>query len=271
MITFIGSTCLDINLVIDDFKKEVSRVKEEYVNPGGNALNAAVTSAALGTPTNLITQLGSDKDGQYILAALKKQPNLKISYKTIARTPKARALIYPGGRKFVVDDYPAEGFDPDQNIKEIIRTAKIVDFYPGFLGSYLDEFYSLATGLKAISLKHLSEEIDSGRKYDILIESEEVVDAPTNKELELIGAKIAILTSGRKGGRYWLEGQGWQKYSPVKTKEIDNIGAGDGFRGGFLVGLSRGYSFSEAIDLAAKSGAALANNKGSFLNDSLDF
>jgi sugar/nucleoside kinase (ribokinase family) len=273
MITFIGAGCLDVNLVIKDSNQEVIRAKDQYINPGGNALNAAVTSASLKTSTCLITQLGIDQEGKSILDLLNKKDHLKTIYNPVGKTTKSHVLIYPNRRQFIVETYQSGLFKPTKDMKIAIQKSEIIDFYPRLLGSQFNSFYQLSEDkTKVISLKFLGEEIKNKRQYDILIESAEVVERPKEEDLLTIGAKVAILTNGKNGGEYWLKDRGWRKYQPVSiAKEVDNIGAGDAFRAGFLVGLSRGCSINKAIGLAARAGSVVASNKGSFLNDNLDF
>ncbi|HJV44886.1 MAG TPA: sugar kinase [Bacillota bacterium] len=69
------------------------------------------------------------------------------------------------------------------------------------------------------------------------------------------GAKAVVVKLGERGAYYATKNN--EEYIagyPVK-QIVDTVGAGDGFAAGFLSGLLRGWSYSEAIRLANRVGA----------------
>src|SRR3990167_8486181 len=65
---------------------------------------------------------------------------------------------------------------------------------------------------------------------------------------------ILIITDGSHGGRICSRGIcSW--YKGIKTKMVDSTGAGDAFGSGFVIGLMKGKSIEESIELGKKQAA----------------
>ena len=65
---------------------------------------------------------------------------------------------------------------------------------------------------------------------------------------------ILIITDGEKGGRVCHQGNcSW--YKGIKTKMVDSTGAGDAFGSGFVIGLMKGKSIEESVELGKKQAA----------------
>lgn len=74
-------------------------------------------------------------------------------------------------------------------------------------------------------------------------------------------AKEFVVTKGPEGAVAY-DGQALVDISPVPTKAIDTVGAGDMFAGAFLYGLTHGMSHQQAGDLAAHAAAKLVASLG---------
>ncbi|MGQ9658698.1 MAG: adenosine kinase [Thermochromatium sp.] len=74
-------------------------------------------------------------------------------------------------------------------------------------------------------------------------------------------ARHFVITRGPKGALIW-DGQALIEIAPVKVEAVDTVGAGDMFAGAFLYGLSRGWSYQRAGDLAAAAAAKLVTRLG---------
>jgi len=76
-----------------------------------------------------------------------------------------------------------------------------------------------------------------------------------------MGAKIVALKLGNKGAMLVTQEQTIYQLSS-KVKEVDPVGAGDGFDAGFIVGLLRGWELKECLRLANDVGAIVVSTKG---------
>ena len=70
-----------------------------------------------------------------------------------------------------------------------------------------------------------------------------------------------MCTVGSKGAVH-IEKSGSTKYESMLVDAIDTTGAGDAFNAGLVVGMSRGLSLAEAIELGSQSGAYCVTRLG---------
>ena len=77
---------------------------------------------------------------------------------------------------------------------------------------------------------------------------------------------IVVRTEGRRGGRYETTGGdsgSWQA-TPLPGALVDTYGCGDSFAAGLTYGLGAGGNVREAVELAARCGAACATGRGPY-------
>lgn len=74
-------------------------------------------------------------------------------------------------------------------------------------------------------------------------------------------SKGFAITRGPNGALAW-DGRELVEIAPVKVEAVDTVGAGDMFAGAFLYGLSQGWSFQRAGELASAASAKLVTSLG---------
>ncbi|EXJ13722.1 adenosine kinase [Imhoffiella purpurea] len=74
-------------------------------------------------------------------------------------------------------------------------------------------------------------------------------------------AKTFAITRGPQGALVW-DGSALIEIDPIKVEAVDTLGAGDMFSGAFLYGLSQGWSYRRAGDLASAASAKLVTSLG---------
>lgn len=84
--------------------------------------------------------------------------------------------------------------------------------------------------------------------------------AQTADYLKTISQTFAI-TRGPAGALVW-DGRTLSEIAPVKVDAVDTVGAGDMFAGAFLFGLSQGWDYRRAGDLASAASAKLVTSLG---------
>lgn len=77
--------------------------------------------------------------------------------------------------------------------------------------------------------------------------------------------ELVVLTEGDKGGTFESRGEA-RRFAPadLKGEVVDRYGAGDAFAGALTYGLGAGMGAEEAIELAARCGAAVLERRGPF-------
>jgi ribokinase len=77
---------------------------------------------------------------------------------------------------------------------------------------------------------------------------------------------LAVLTRGEDGGRFSVDGGPWQTYgaTPIPGPVVDSYGCGDSFAAGLTFGLAAFGKPEQAIEVAARCGAAALTGRGPY-------
>ncbi|NGQ97431.1 winged helix-turn-helix transcriptional regulator [Brevibacillus sp. SYP-B805] len=246
---------------------------------GGVARNVAENLGRLGCHVSLITCIGDDSEGRWVLKETQ-----------ASGVDVSRSLMLPAER---TGTYTALlGTDG-----EMVISLANMDIYDRFVPEMLAERWSFIAGAKAVfldtnlppaSLSYVIERcrdegiplyIDpvSSAKAAKLPERLEGVRAllPNREEAEILarmkiktledcrtacerirarGAQSVVVTLGARGVCYAAE-DGWEHLPPLPVEVVDVTGAGDSFAAGFLYGVMQG----EPIPLACRLGLAAAS------------
>ncbi|MDP9223397.1 MAG: PfkB family carbohydrate kinase [Actinomycetota bacterium] len=78
--------------------------------------------------------------------------------------------------------------------------------------------------------------------------------------------RLVVLTAGERGGTFFERDRSPVAYAGVTPARpvVDRYGAGDSFAGGLTYGLGTGLGPAEAVELAARCGAAVVTGRGPF-------
>lgn len=263
VISVVGHIALDYILDVERIaeKNESSPVisYEEY--PGGGAANIAVAIGKLGGKSQLISPVGIDFEGSEYekilidagvdlshLSHFKGEKLPKAFIFTDKEQNQATYFYWGASSKFrelevvPLDFVHLATADSVYNAK-IAQLANFVSFDPGQdLLTYSKE------DLKTI-LAHT--DILFANRHEIKKVSE-IIGKSFAELKERIG--IIIVTFDSKGSRIYTDSEEF-KIPIVPVKALDPTGAGDAYRAGFLLALTRGYS----ISTCGKIGATVAS------------
>lgn len=253
---------------------ELLQIDNHTVVPGGGELTTAAYCASLGEPTLLVAGLGEDEEGLLLKRYGEQLPNLAAEWTMSNRTTGAaavliqaasgeRTIIHAPHRDDIVGTVPA-------SVRSRLHTAAVV-WINADKPERRAEYHREVRGIRATWLPLLPEEAKLARSWEVFIGSEDEATANLENDLAACEVEICVVTDGSNGGRYWTRQEGWRTYLPQKAAATsgDSLGAGDAFRGGVLVGLVRGLSVPEAVDLGAQCGAnAMAFTGGWPVGDS---
>ncbi|MDR1106853.1 MAG: carbohydrate kinase family protein [Treponema sp.] len=249
---------------------DICFIENPKMSTGGDALNVAVTLAALGVPAALSGLVGGDANGDFII---KRLGELGVDTGGMIRHPSlgtvvSYILIEPGGdRHFVLSDELSSVFDYGDIPSRLIDEADMVYFGSAMCMKAMDRggaaaLFRRARGLGKTTLADTSCSNPSlGASYwrellapmlretDVFMPSyDEAVILTGAGELSGIrdslapfGLKLLVVKLGAEGCYITDFRNEWAIPAFAEFRPVDTTGAGDSFVGGFIRGLLEGW------------------------------
>ena len=289
---------ITIGEILADFVPEGSC---HCLRPGGAPSNVAVNLSRMGVKTGIISCVGSDFLGGFLLDFLRKN-NVDISRVKITKKAKT-GLVFVfhdknGERDFSFYGSPsADTMLCPCHVKEsYVKNAKILHY--GSISMMAEKSRKAAVKAVTIAKKaglllsydpNLRLNLWEGRekaagfmikryfKYaDIIKMSESEAEFLFNRKITMKNAgsffsrsKLVVITAGKKGA-YFVYKHHSGLARGIKTKVIDTTGAGDAFTAGLLKGVLESGGLASLdknglmmiIDYANRAGAAAVARKG---------
>jgi len=264
----LGEALLD--LIAFEPGKRIEEAKNFYLAPGGAVCNVAVGLARLGIKVGLITKIGTDPFGKFMLKFLKKE---KVDTRLVKITdqhltglvlvrldkkknpgfffygaPGADRMLSPAeireknfsGIKVFHFGTVSLSMEPVRSATvKALKLAKKAKARISFDPNFRFHLWKNPVQLKKITLS-LAPELDL-----VKLNQEELKFLTGEKNLEKgakmllkMGTKIVLVTLGRKGAFFATEKH--QEYVPgYKFKPVDTTGAGDAFSSAIIAWLLR--------------------------------
>jgi ribokinase len=240
---------------------EIAHAFESWEEPAGGGAVAAVQLARLAGACSLFTAFGADDLGRRSRAELTR---LGVDVRAIPDAePTRRAFTYvddTGERTITVlgEKLRPRGGDSRLPWQEL-RGMDAVFFVSGdaeALWHCRGARTLVATSRELTTLK------EAGTQVDVLVGSGED-DGEIYRPGDLDPAPhVVVTTAGGLGG--WVQPGGPFRPSPVPGTVSDTYGAGDSFAAGLTFALARGDSVEDAVQLAARCGAAVMTGRGPY-------
>jgi sulfofructose kinase len=232
------------------------------------AANAALQAAALGVPAQLVSLVGDDPDGRFLLRRLREGG---VGTRRVVRSselPTTTALILvharSGERRFVL---------PDR--KSIERRAPAFDLSPVRRGAILlvDGHFSRQARQALQRARErgattIADFADPRPAFDAMLPFVDYPIVPRQfvrsagrgsprEVLRWLYARTGgtpVVTLGKQGALALIDGR--FHHVPARRARVrDTTGAGDAFHGAFAAGLARGIPVLRALALASRAGA----------------
>lgn len=254
-------------------------VEESYFSTGGNAMNAAITFARHDNDVKMITQLGDDPAGRYILRVMENERINSSGVHVIAdaQTSHSTVLLSPNGERTILnfkgsqldtsiysipEDKPewlylssVNSFD---RLIDVLRQASESDIKVAFNPGGTD----LSEGSKLTEyLTNLYVFIANKEEYQLLFGEIDDVKELVRRAINS-GVNFALLTDGPNGS-YASDGEKFIKagmYEDVPVK--DRTGAGDSFASGFAASLASGRDLEASIVFASANSTSVVQHIG---------
>jgi len=240
---------------------EIVHALETWEEPAGGGAVAAVQLARLAGSCSLFTMLGADDLGRRSRAELTR---LGVDVKAIPESePTRRAFTYvdeAGERTITV-------------LGEKLRPRGGDSRLPWHELAGLDAVYFVSGDAEALHHARLARVLvatarelatlrEAGVELDALVGSGE-----DDSEIYHPGdldppPRLVVTTSGGLGG--WVQPGGPFRPAPLLGPMVDAYGCGDSFAAGLTYALARGEALEEAVELAARCGAAVMTGRGPY-------
>jgi len=271
-ITILGIFVADLSFAGDKIPVSGETILGDNYNigPGGKGCNQAIAISRLGGKVNFISKIGDDDYGKLAINSLKKN---KIDTKNIIVSKKHKTGVAgihidknTGKNAItVVRGAPTSLTKEEIDIK-IIKQSKI------FLTQLEVPLDVTLYCLKIAKEKNLLNILNPAPACELSKDFFKLIDYFTPNETEAefytgvkikdkddakesakklinMGIKNVIITLGEKG-LFYTNGKEEIYINASKVTAIDTTGAGDAFNGSFSLGLSKGKSIRECLELA---------------------
>lgn len=240
---------------------EIVHAFETWEEPAGGGAVAAVQLARLAGSCTLFTAFGSDELGRRARTGLS---GLGVEVRAIPDAePTRRAFTYvdeTGERTITVLGEKLRPRGGDSRLPwQDLRGMDAVFFVSGDAEAVWQcrgARTLVATSRELTTLK------EAGTQIDVLVgsgEDEGEVYRPGDLDP---APHLVVTTAGGLGG--WMQPGGPFRPSPLPGTVSDTYGAGDSFAAGLTFAFARGDSPEEAVELAARCGAAVMTGRGPY-------
>ena len=288
----VGLTVCDILIKPVDMNtltKDTTKADIIDICLGGDACNVAINLASLGIESILLSAVGTDYFGDFIINNLK---NLNISTEYIIKkteaTSKSAVLITANGDRTFVSE---KGACHNLNINDI--SDKILEkfdiLYFGSMGDLSNfdngQLVNLLKKAKAFGMKtvldvtgsDISNLIDTANKsfkyLDYFIPSLQEAKQLSKKEniaeyikhFKNLGVKNTIIKLGKEGCALEKDDT-YITLAPFDADRIDTTGAGDAFVSGFIAALCNNLDIEECCQIGNYAGSIAIQNVGANAN-----
>jgi ribokinase len=240
---------------------EIAHALETWEEPAGGGAVAAVQLARLAGSSLFFTALGADDLGRRSRTELGR---LGVEVKAIPEAePTRRAFTYVdenGERTITVLSQKLAPRGGDSRLPwHELRGIDGVFFVSGDAEAL---HHCRAARILGATSRELATLKEAGVQLDALVgsgEDEGEVYRPGDLDP---APHVAVTTAGGLGG--WLQPGGPFRPSPLPGPVEDTYGAGDCFAAGLTFALARGDAIEDAVQIAARCGAAVMTGRGPY-------
>jgi len=244
---------------------EVVHASDPFEEPAGGGAVAAVQLARLAGAATLFTVLGDDEYGHRSVERLRELGvEVRASF-VPTQTRRAVTLVDDAGERTITTFGPRLDPQGDAGEEQWEGLADLDAVYltAGDVGALRGARAATRVLVASPRAEHA---LGHGVELDALVMSSH--DAIEAREAERAQGEAAVVvsTEGARGGSYWERSgaSGRWEAAELPGKPGDSYGCGDSFAAGLAYGLGAGLVLGEALDLAARCGAACLTGHGPY-------
>ncbi|WP_380282304.1 PfkB family carbohydrate kinase [Kitasatospora purpeofusca] len=243
---------------------EVTHADRLWQGPAGGGAVAAVRLAELAGGCTFFTALGDDHAGRRSRAELERRAVRVVAAPRSGPTRTAVSLVDRSGERTTV------------TLGERLQPAAADPLPWGELASFDAVFFTAGdaallrrarrAGVLVVTAREFTTVLESGVRVDALVGSgcdpAERCDPALLRRLP----DLVVSTEGRHGGVFTRCGRPPRRYRPAHAPGplVDTYGVGDNFAAVLTYALAAGSATTDALDLAARHGAACTAQRGPF-------
>lgn len=293
----IGSATLDVYLkssqfhlvnadgklsLCESFNEKID-VDDAAVSSGGGATNTAVGFSRLGLSSTCIAEIGEDFAGQIVEQDLiregvdtsflvkEKGEKTAVASLLISSDGARTALVHRGAaRMLTASDIAWENVKTRWIHLSSVGSVEVIENVMRFCtknnillswnpGNW--EIDQIKKGLLVPDWKSVHILCVNKQEMEELSGEMLSTDEAWKKEWCFDGPQITIITDGKNGGRYCVEGKCYW-YESIPTQVVQETGAGDGFICGVVAGILLGKELKDAIELGKKEASSVVGQMG---------
>jgi ribokinase len=242
----------------------VAHARDPFAEPAGGGAVAAVQLARLAGEALLLTALGRDELGDRTVDRLGELGVRVAPAWRTAPTRQALTLVDHAGERTITT--LGERLEPSLDDEEL-PWGQLAD---------MDAVYFTAGGVGALEAARAArvlvatprayDALGHGVQLDVLVLSAN--DAIERREAKRAAgeAELEVFTDGGRGGTYVTRAGGSDAFdAPEPPGEVaDAYGCGDSFAAGLTYGLGSGLQIDDALNIAARCGAACLTGRGPY-------
>ena len=253
---------------------------------GGKGANQAIQCAQMGLDTKMVGQVGTDMQGETVLASMKSK-GIDCTYINVSDT------VLTGCAQITVDDNGDNTlvYAPGANQKigldiidkaraeiesaDIFITQNEINLDAAIYALKIAHEAGVPTVLNPAPAMEVPEEIFSyvdyitpneteAEVYTGILRSEMDIETWKKKTAEWFfskGVKTLVITMGEKGV-YYATADEAMSVPAFTIKAVDTTAAGDSFHGGFAYGVANGYDTKKALQFGNACGAMTSMGLG---------
>jgi ribokinase len=243
---------------------EVIHASGPFEEPAGGGAVAAVQLARLAGGASLFTALGSDEHGRRTVARLGELGVEVRAARSTAPTRTAVTLLDDGGERTIIT--LGERLEPRGEDDELpwaeLQGIDAVYFTAGDLAA----LHAARKARVLVASPRAVDALGHDVRLDALVLSES--DTLERREAAHAGdeAELVAFTEGGRGGAYRERSgrSGRWAAAALPGAVVDSYGCGDSFAAGLTYALGAGLEAGDALELAARCGAACLTGRGPY-------
>ncbi len=252
-----------------NFADKIPYEERYYLPAVGNSPNAAVAAARLGLKSALMTNIGSDREGDDCIEVLRKE-NVSAEFITVSNNHKTNhhyVLWFEDDRTILIKheeyDYRLREFDEPKwiylsslggnSLSFHYELEKYLNSHPKIKLAFQPGTFQMKFGREALAGIYKRSEVFFCNKEEAqrILETDEHDISKLLKTMAALGPKIVVITDGVKGA-YSYDGKEmlFMRIYPDPAPPFERTGAGDAFSSTFTVALALGMDIRDALKWA---------------------